>query len=58
MNAFMFLAGELASITCVILAAYLASRGISGWGWFLFMAVMLTTTRKWHKDGKDKEVQE
>jgi hypothetical protein len=35
---------NLASIACVISAAVLAFHGISGWGWFLFLALLLCSS--------------
>ena len=39
-TAFMIFFANLTSIACVIGAIYLASLGIGGWGWFLFVAVL------------------
>lgn len=41
-KAFMILFANLASVACVVGAIYLASLGISGWGWFLFVGLMCT----------------
>ncbi len=39
MNIFLYL---LLPIICVLSAAFLAFHGISGWGWFLFIALFST----------------
>ncbi len=38
------LLANLSSVACVIGAIILALHGIAGWGWFLFLAVLLHTT--------------
>ena len=35
---------ELPSIACFCLAGFLAYNGIDGWGWFLFVGVLATTS--------------
>ena len=35
------LVGNLPSLTCVFAAFYLAAKDKGGWGWFLFVAVLL-----------------
>ena len=37
---FLLLVSNLTSVACVVSAGYLASKGIEGWGWFLFVAVL------------------
>ena len=39
MRAFMIL---LFPLLCVVIAGVLAVRGLDGWGWFLFAAVLCT----------------
>ena len=34
------IARYLPSIVCFAAAGYLASKGMSGWGWFLFVGVL------------------
>lgn len=36
-----YLIAKLAAIVCVVSAAWLANKGVAGWGWFLFAAVIL-----------------
>ena len=43
-HALLLFFSELTSIACVIGATFLALHGIAGWGWFLLIAVMTTTT--------------
>jgi phage tail protein X len=43
-HALILLLANLSSIACVIGAIILAFHGIAGWGWFLFLAVLLHTT--------------
>jgi hypothetical protein len=31
---------NLVSIICIIAAAYIASLGVDGWGWFLFVGAI------------------
>lgn len=31
----------IASIICAVVAGYLAANGLTGWGWFLFAAVVI-----------------
>ena len=40
-HALILLLVNLPSIACVIGATILAFHGIAGWGWFLFIAVLL-----------------
>ena len=40
-HALILLLANLSSIACVIGATILAFHGIAGWGWFLFVAVLL-----------------
>lgn len=42
-HAFLLLFSNLTSLACAIGAIYLASLGITGWGWFLFDAMMTTS---------------
>lgn len=37
---------NLTSMICALGAVYVASRGQDGWGWMLFVAVILATTIK------------
>jgi hypothetical protein len=41
---FLLLAANLTSVACVVGAAYLASKGTEGWGYFLFVAVLCVQT--------------
>jgi len=41
--AFLLLFSNLTSLACVIGAIYIASLGITGWGWFLLVAIMTTS---------------
>lgn len=41
MNALIFMVALIPSCLSVIAAAYMAVYGISGWGWFLFVGVIL-----------------
>ena len=43
-QAFIAVAANLGSVACVIAAAVLAYRGTPGWGWFLFVALLLKTS--------------
>jgi hypothetical protein len=36
--------GFLGSVAAVLAAGYLAALGITGWGWFLLVAVLLAGT--------------
>lgn len=38
---FALVLGHIPSLTCVLIAGYLAINGLSGWGWFIFGAVLL-----------------
>lgn len=42
MTDFFFLLTNLSSLVCIIAAAYLAMNDIMGWGWFLFVALLMT----------------
>ena len=37
------LLGNLGAVACVVCAAILALNGIGGWGWFLFVGIMMTS---------------
>lgn len=55
MRAFMIL---LFPLLCVVIAGVLAVRGLDGWGWFLFTAVLCTgvdTVQK-HVSNKNNSV--
>ncbi|WP_105627947.1 hypothetical protein, partial [Cronobacter malonaticus] len=55
MRAFMIL---LFPLLCVVIAGVLAVRGLDGWGWFLFAAVLCTgvdTVQK-HVSNKNNSV--
>jgi hypothetical protein len=41
--AFIRLFTNLTSLACAVGAIYLAALGITGWGWFLFAAIMTTS---------------
>lgn len=43
------LIANIATIICVSFACYLAVKGIDGWGWFLFVGVLLGTVPKSNK---------
>ncbi len=43
-SAFIFLAANLASLACVIGAIFLAHAGIAGWGWFLAVGLLLSSS--------------
>lgn len=43
--ALVYVIANLCSMLCVGAAVYLASIGVSGWGWFLFIACILAVTR-------------
>jgi hypothetical protein len=45
-HALILLLANLSSIACVIGATILAFHGIAGWGWFLFVAVLLQSYYK------------
>lgn len=49
-DAFILLLSNLPSIACVIGAIILGFHGIAGWGWFLFVAVLLQTSFSSFKD--------
>jgi hypothetical protein len=34
---------NLGAVACVVCAATLALNGIGGWGWFLFVGLMMTS---------------
>lgn len=38
-------------LSCVSIAGLMAYKGIEGWGWFLFVAVLLTSGFKIHVTG-------
>jgi hypothetical protein len=38
-----FLLSNIGAVGCVIAAAVLAAKGIPGWGWFLFVGLMMTS---------------
>ncbi len=38
---FSLLISQLPSILCLLIAGYLAVKNMSGWGWFIFAALML-----------------
>lgn len=40
------LAVNAVAITCVCCAAYLAIKRVDGWGWFLLVGMLCTTTLK------------
>lgn len=43
-TAFMLLFANLTSVACVVGAVYLASLGISGWGWVLLVGLLCAQT--------------
>lgn len=43
---------EITSISFAITGSYMAANGINGWGWFIFAAVLTTSTFNF-KDDKD-----
>jgi hypothetical protein len=43
-SSFLLLFSNLTSLACVVGAAYLASKGTEGWGYFLLVAVLCTQT--------------
>jgi hypothetical protein len=45
-NTFLLLISNAVSIACVIGAVILASKGTDGWGEFLLVALLCTTTLK------------
>jgi len=45
------LLGNVCSGGCVFAAAYLANKGVGGWGWFLFVALCVAVVPK----SQDKE---
>jgi hypothetical protein len=45
-NTFLLLISNAVSIACVIGAVNLASKGTEGWGWFLLVALLCSTTLK------------
>lgn len=40
------IAANLISITCVVFAGIIATKGQTGWGWFLFCAVVCSASVK------------
>lgn len=58
------IAGNVVAISCVIAAAVLAYKGLDGWGWFLFVALLTHTTLSStpvvdeRQEGKEGEVHE
>ena len=52
------LALRSATIACVMAAAYLASKGIGGWGWFLFVGVVVSEGHVSTKKDEDKSKEE
>lgn len=45
-TAAMYVLANTASITCILVAGYMAIKEKSGWGWFLFVALLLTASIK------------
>jgi hypothetical protein len=45
-NTSLLLISNAVSIACVIGAVTLASKGTEGWGWFLIVALLCSTTLK------------
>jgi hypothetical protein len=46
---------NLGAIACFIFAGLLAYRGKSGWGWFLFVGVLISATSiEWGDKDKDQ----
>jgi hypothetical protein len=41
-TALVLLISNLGAVACVVCAAILALHGIGGWGWFLFVGIMMT----------------
>ncbi len=37
---------NIVALACVVSAAFLALHGIPGWGWFLFVGVLMCATVK------------
>lgn len=50
-RAFFLLAALLPTTVCVAAAAYLLIKGAEGWGWFLFVALLLDKSVKFSKEG-------
>jgi len=42
---------NIASVACALAAAFLAYQGKDGWGWFLFVAVILHGSVEWKERG-------
>lgn len=53
----LFLVANLASILCAAAAALLAYSGRDGWGWFLLVAVLMTTSSIKYGKHDDKETE-
>jgi len=53
-----FLISQILPVVSVVCAAFLAYHGISGWGWFAFIAIMfggVDVVQK-HVSGKEKNI--
>jgi hypothetical protein len=48
--AFMILIGNIPAMICAGSAFYMAINGISGWGWFLFVALLFGVGPRSQKD--------
>ena len=44
---------NIPTMLCVVASAYIATNGIRGWGWLLFVAVLLAHTVSYDKSKSD-----
>ena len=49
-----YIAPRTMSLVCIICSAVLACMSISGWGWFLFIAVLCLPSKICVEEGKDE----
>jgi len=42
-SSLLLLTRNLGAVACVVCATILALNGIGGWGWFLFVGIMMTS---------------
>lgn len=49
------LLANIPAIICLVIAAYLAVNSIYGWGWFLFMALLISKSATMNENNSDED---